>query len=460
MMYYLFSICAASLCIAHGVRVKRPHDFGGVKVLNYHEGVTEWIVKFKKPGCSKKKVKQMCAGKCDVMGQSFAALKGNDKLKELLSRHSQDIEMMEPDVLDSAIPELNKEVGHALAEVDAARPRLWGLERVGATSRSFTGKGVHIYVADTGIRDSHQEFGGRAIAAVDFTLFGYELDCVNGWIGRLNPRCAVDRNGHGTHCAGTAAGKTFGVAPEANVYGVKVLQDSSLGLRSSILGGIDWVTSNGQRPAVLSMSIQGPWTDEMYGAVMDEAANAGVTVVVAAGNQDADACYFSPAWTPTSITVGATDQMNIRAEYSNWGSCVDIMAPGTSIWSASHHCDDCEQVMSGTSMACPHVTGAAALLLEEHPSYTKNEILVALQQASRKEFIGMLRPSDPHEFLWVGGETAPRSAPTPAPVPPPPGPPGPDYNYYNCMLCGAVVDRPRYPFICRLPNCAICPGCR
>jgi subtilisin family serine protease len=465
------SLWAVLLGSANAARVNRVQEIDGVEVHNYYEGAENWIVKFK-PGSTKAKVTQMCAGHCIIMGQSFASLKGNKNLKKLLSQHRNSIKMMEPDVIDRVIPELGREPAQALAQMDQSEnsPTPWGLERVGATSRAFTGKGVHIFVADTGVRASHAEFGGRAIIAVDFQLFGYELDCVNGLVGSLNPYCGVDGNGHGTHCAATAGGKTFGVAPEATVYGVKVMLDLGAGLRSSIFGGIDWVTTHSQRPAVLSMSLGSKGIAETYGTVLGEAADAGIVVVVAAGNENMDACTVSPAFTPSSITVGATNSMNVRAWYSNFGKCVDIMAPGSDVLSASHLSDDESVEKTGTSMACPHVAGAAAVLLEEHPSHTKNEILATMLNISRKKFISSLKPSDPDDFLWVGSEPAPPSVPTPAPPPAPtPAPtapvptpvPAPTPSQQDvCAKCGTLDGPPQYWWVCYVDACALCPGCQ
>jgi len=175
---------------------------------------------------------------------------------------------------------------------------------------------------------------------------------------------------------------------------------------------MDWVATSGERPAVLSMSLGGSGADPGYTSVINVATGAGVTVVVAAGNSNADACNFSPAFSAKAITVGATTRSNTRASYSNFGTCVDIMAPGSDIVSASSGSDSGSKTLSGTSMACPHVSGGAALLLAANPSLKYNEILDSMLESSRKGLISGLMPDDPDEFLWVSD--------SPAPAPPPP----------------------------------------
>merc|ERR1719476_553127 len=237
----------------------------------------------------------------------------------------------------------------------------WGLNRVGADSRARTGAGVTIYVQDTGVRISHQDFGGRAFSALDVTS-GSPVEC-NGDLS-----CALDRQGHGTHCAGSAAGVTYGVAPDAAVGAVKTLSDQGSGARSWQYTAIDWVTVNGVRPAVISMSLGGNGADPGYTTVIDAAVDSGVVVVVAAGNSNSDACNFSPAFADNAITVGSSTSTDTRSSFSNYGRCVNIWAPGSSVLSAGISSDSSSSTKSGTSMACPHVSGAAAIVLSGNPS--------------------------------------------------------------------------------------------
>merc|ERR1719199_916779 len=191
--------------------------------------------------------------------------------------------------------------------------------------------------------------------------------------------CAGDAQGHGTHCAGTAAGETYGVAPAAKVKSVKVLSDRGSGSWSWSYYALDWLASNPTRPAIASMSLGGSGTQQAMRDAVNAAVNSGVVVVVAGGNSNGDACRFSPAFVPSAITVGSTTSRDARSSFSNYGSCTNIWAPGSSIVSASHRSDTGSTSLSGTSMACPHVAGGAALVLEANPSMKASAVLSKLQ---------------------------------------------------------------------------------
>ncbi|MFC4064597.1 S8 family serine peptidase [Actinoplanes subglobosus] len=275
----------------------------------------------------------------------------------------------------------------------------WGLDRIDQRSRSLTksylpsadGDAVHAYVIDTGIRTSHQQFGGRAVSGYDF-------------VGR--DAKADDCNGHGTHVAGTIGGSSYGVAKKVRLVGVRVLDCEGQGYISDIIDGIDWVTQNAELPAVANMSLGGGYSPALDWAVEDSIA-AGITYVVAAGNEDTDARLGSPADVPAAITVAATDSRDRRASFSNYGGGVDIFAPGVNIKSAVSASDTATAKYSGTSMASPHVAGAAALLLDANPSWTPAQVQAKLIANATKGKVTD-RAGAPNRLLFV---PAPPKAP-------------------------------------------------
>ncbi|HEY9283118.1 MAG TPA: S8 family peptidase [Pyrinomonadaceae bacterium] len=230
----------------------------------------------------------------------------------------------------------------------------WGLDRIDQRNRplsgtytyNWTGAGVRAYIIDTGIRTTHAQFGGRAAASFD-AFGGNGQDC----------------NGHGTHVAGTVGGSTYGVAKSVQLRGVRVLNCSGSGSTSGVIAGVDWVRVNHVKPAVANMSLGGGASSALDTAV-NNLHNAGVTIVVAAGNENQNACNVSPARAANAVTVGSTTSTDARSSFSNFGSCVDIFAPGSSITSAWSTSDTATRTISGTSMASPHVAGAAALYLQ------------------------------------------------------------------------------------------------
>ncbi len=236
----------------------------------------------------------------------------------------------------------------------------WGLNRIDQRSLPLntsyvyfkTGAGVHAYILDTGIRSTHTQFGTRATKDYDAIGGGpYGNDC----------------NGHGTHVAGTIGGTKYGVAKAVRLHAVRVLDCGGSGAYSQVIAGVNWVRLNRIRPAVANMSLGGSAYTPLDSALNSMIAS-GVVLVVAAGNSSANACLYSPARVPQAITVGATTSTDARASYSNYGTCLDIFAPGSSITSAWYTSNTAINTISGTSMASPHVAGVAALYLQGHPT--------------------------------------------------------------------------------------------
>ncbi|BAJ25970.1 MULTISPECIES: S8 family serine peptidase [Kitasatospora] len=276
-----------------------------------------------------------------------------------------------------------------------AGPPSWGLDRVDQRRPPLTdrfdypaggGQGVTVYVVDTGVRISHEDFGGRA---------SYGFDAVDG------DAVADDGNGHGTHVAATAVGATYGVAKRASLVAVRVLDDDGSGTIEQVVAGVDWVTAHAVKPAVVNMSLGGD-PDEVLDAAVRNSIASGLTYTVAAGNQGVDASQHSPARVPTAITVGATDVEDDVTWYSNYGPLVDLHAPGEEITSAGIAYDDDYDVMSGTSMASPHVAGAAALYLADHRTATPAQVSTALTSASTTGSIGALEPGTADRLLYTG----------------------------------------------------------
>ena len=279
-------------------------------------------------------------------------------------------------------------------------PPSWGLDRVDQRdlplSNSYqydtTASNVTAYIIDTGVRTTHSTFGGRATWGTNTSGDGNNSDC----------------NGHGTHVAGTVAGSQYGLAKAAKVVAVKVLNCQGSGTTAGVVGGIDWVTANAVKPAVANMSLGGG-ADATLDAAVRRSITSGVTYAIASGNSNTDACSTSPARVTEAITVNASTNTDARASFSNYGSCTDIYAPGQNIVSSWNTNDTATNNISGTSMATPHVAGAAALWLATHPNDTPAAVWAGLNAASTPNKITNVGANTPNKLLYslFGGDPQP-----------------------------------------------------
>ncbi|MFG2621656.1 S8 family serine peptidase [Streptomyces sp. NPDC048507] len=315
----------------------------------------------------------------------FAANLGDKQLKAV--REAYGVLSVDQDARVSAPPAPQKEAG-AMSPAHS-----WGLDRIDQRflpldnnfSAHGSGQGVTAYIVDTGIDFAHPDFGGRAVRGFDAIGDG---------------RGGADCNGHGTHVAGTVGGATYGVARKASLVSVRVLGCDGRGAWSGIIAGFDWVARNAHQPAVLNASLGGDRLESVNAAVT-AVSDRGVLPVIAAGNDNRDACRVSPASAARVVTVGATNRFDEETDFSNWGECLDIYAPGQEITSAK--LGGGSTVMNGTSMAAPHVAGVAALYKAEHPSALPAEIHNFLSDKSTKDVIENLSDNSPNQLLFTNG---------------------------------------------------------
>ena len=299
------------------------------------------------------------------------------------------------------------QIAHASATQTGAT---WGLDRVdqvslpldGSYTYNQTGTGIDAYIIDTGINFTHQEFGGRAVTGVDEITIG---------------GTAADANGHGTHVSGTVGGATYGIAKAVHLIAVRVLDASGSGSYSQVIAGVDWVTADHTtHPAVANMSLGGPVSTALDASVRAAIAD-GVVFCVAAGNSAVDASTQSPADVAEAITVGATDNTDTWAYFSNFGAGVDILAPGVNVTSSWYTSNTATNTISGTSMASPHVAGAAALYLEANPASTPAQVSAGLVAAASLSKISGVPAGTANRLLYsIAGPAAPPPPPPAAPT--------------------------------------------
>ena len=306
--------------------------------------------------------------------------------------------------------------GDAIVSASATQTgATWGLDRIDQRDRPLnqtynydtTGAGVTAYVIDTGIRTTHAQFGGRAVSGFDAIDGGAADDC----------------NGHGTHVAGTVGGSVHGVAKGVSLVAVRVLDCSGNGSTSGVIQGIDWVTGHhaAGAPGVANMSLGGGASSSLDQAVRNSIAD-GVTYALAAGNENVNACNSSPARTAEGLTVGSTTSSDARSSFSNYGTCLDLFAPGSSITSSWYTSDTATSTISGTSMATPHVAGAAARILQATPSALPAAVNAAVVNAATPNKVTSPGTGSPNRLLHTNAGTT--TAPPPPPPPPPPAPTG------------------------------------
>jgi subtilisin family serine protease len=319
------------------------------------------------------------------------------KDKALVAKIEQmpEVEFVEEDGVVRASEEATTDDAKCITQTGAT----WGItrtsEKVLAPSGLYSyvdtasGDGVTVYVIDTGIYIQNVDFGGRAY-----------------WGTNTVDSKTTDGNGHGTHCAGTIGGTTYGLAKKVHLKAVKVLSDAGSGSTAGVISGIEWAVKDKKGPAVGSMSLGGGKSAAMNSATSN-AVTQGLVMVVAAGNDNKDACNYSPASTPEAITVAASDNKDTKATFSNFGTCVHLFAPGVSITSTWIGSTSAINTISGTSMACPHVAGQVAKYLQTNPTAKGSAVKAWLESHAAQGVIKNIpaSPKTPNLLLFADCST-------------------------------------------------------
>jgi len=355
--------------------------------IQEESGEFDWVMMFKKK-TSGKKLHDLCKRHdCRGMGHGarvpFVTIRTTqEKMEKELEINRDDLDFVEPDLPVHTLPTVD---GASVTSAD-----MWNLNRIDLSASRYTGANSHVYVMDTGVRTTHVDFGGRAIPTLDTIAGGGNPVECNG-----DPTCATDGHGHGTHVAGTVGGTTFGAATKATLHAMKVC----CGAGTNTLAGMDWILLNAIQPAVMTMSLGSYGTSRSAEVAVDNLVNSGVVVFVSAGNNDIDACRKTYAFIDSAITVGSTTSTDERSSWSNWGTCVDIFAPGSAITSADSASDTGARTMSGTSMATPLAAGVAALYLEENSRLTPQGLRSLMLERTVKGVLSNLETGDVNLLL-------------------------------------------------------------
>ncbi|GAA2644367.1 MULTISPECIES: S8 family peptidase [Streptomyces] len=318
-------------------------------------------------------------------------------LQLMIVRNALGVKSVEEDAKVQSVPKQSTAAGTRAPALS------WGLDRIdqqsdwdkangkgdGQFSPEGNGAGVTAYILDTGIDYDHTEFGGP-----DATRATFGFDAIN------DGRNGADCQGHGTHVAGTVAGKTYGVAKKASLVSVRVLGCDGKGEYSGIIAGLDWVAKNAKQPAVLNGSLGGELSKAVNDAA-DAVTAAGVLPVIAAGNSAKDACGVSPASAGKVVTVAASNRYDEETSFSNWGQCVTLYAPGEAIVSAK--LGGGSVALDGTSMAAPHVAGVAVLYKAKNPTADPETLAEFLESETTKDVLSNLSPASPNKLLYTAG---------------------------------------------------------